>query len=344
MSNAWIAITILWIFVLIYAVAASIDFGSGFWSMYYYRHTQTKATIIANRYLSPSWEITNTFIVLITVALMSFFPGAAFELGTVLLLPASLVILFLLIRSAFMVFSHSVKAYRRLLAVVSGITGILIPAVLILILPITQGGYIREVGGADRLLFSSLLTSPQAYSFIGMAVFSTLFLSSMLLADYSHVSEEWEAYRIYRRDAMILGPISLLMSVLIVVTMRMESHWLFTNLYNYFPWLVASLLSFLIGYSALWWKFGNRAPIRGRPRIAVIGVVVQYLLASYAYGSAHLPYIVYPDVTIASGFTNPNMFRALFYSYIIGFAILAPGFVFFWRMFMKDRRYLKQVK
>lgn len=84
--DALIAISIVWGFVFIYAVMATMDFGAGFWSMIYLNREQTKATNIANRYLSPTWEVTNVFIVAIVVALFSFFPGATFVLGTVLLI------------------------------------------------------------------------------------------------------------------------------------------------------------------------------------------------------------------------------------------------------------------
>ena len=68
MADALIAITILWGFVFIYAVMATMDFGAGFWSMIYMNREKTKATNIANRYLSPTWEVTNTFIVALVVA------------------------------------------------------------------------------------------------------------------------------------------------------------------------------------------------------------------------------------------------------------------------------------
>lgn len=72
-TDALIAITILWGFVFIYAVMASMDFGAGFWSMIYMNREQTKAANIANKYLSPTWEVTNVFIVAIVVALFSLF-------------------------------------------------------------------------------------------------------------------------------------------------------------------------------------------------------------------------------------------------------------------------------
>ncbi|MCG3056439.1 hypothetical protein KZ287_30170, partial [Escherichia coli] len=50
------------------------------------------------------------------------------------------------------------------------------------------------------------------------------------------------------------------------------------------------------------------------------------------------PYVIYPNVTIETGFTHPDAFRSLFITYIVGFAILFPGFYYFWRLFMKDNR------
>jgi cytochrome d ubiquinol oxidase subunit II len=334
-TDTVIAVTLLWIFVMIYSLAASVDFGAGFWSMVYLNHEKTKATNIANRYLSPSWEVTNVFIVLIVVALVTFFPGAIYTLGTVLLIPGSLVVLLMLIRSAFLVFSHLVPTYNKMMSVVSGITGIFIPALLILVLPITQGGFIETTNGVPKLDYVNLFTSPHVFSYIGLAVTSTLFLSSLLLSDYSHVAGEMQAFEMYRRDAVLLGPITLLMAVLTLQTMRLENGWLFDNLISYLPWLAASIFFFVLGYAFL--LLPQRIKIGLHlPRLAVISVLIQYLLASYAYGASHLPYIVYPEITIESGFTHPNTFRALFVSYIVGFAILIPGFVYFWRMFMKE--------
>ncbi|UFJ39573.1 cytochrome d ubiquinol oxidase subunit II [Brevibacillus humidisoli] len=341
MTDTLLAITLLWIFVVIYSVAAAFDFGAGFWSMVYLNHDQTRATTIANRYLSPSWEVTNVFIVLIVVGLVSFFPGATFKLGTVLLVPGSLVVLLILIRSAFMIFSHLVQKYHKMLSVVSGITGLIVPALLISVLPITQGGYIEDIDGVERLLLGELLTSPHGLAYVGLAVTSTLFLSSLLLADYSYVAGEKQAFAVYRRDAILLGPLTLLMAMLTLVTMERAAPWLYARLWDYLPWLIASAACFFVGYITLLLPQERRFLLH-LPRIAVISVIVQYLLASYAYGAAHLPYVVYPDVTIESGFTHPNTFRALFVSYIVGFALLTPGFLLFWRMFMKDSRYLRQ--
>lgn len=342
MPDAVIASAVLWGFVFIYSVMATMDFGAGFWSMVYIKRTKTGATNIANRYLSPTWEVTNTFIVALVVAVYSMFPGAAYTLGTILLIPGSMILLLLALRSAFLVFSHIAEEYRVILTYISGIAGILLPALLISVLPITHGEYVHFGENQQTLDLGKLFTSPNEYAFIGFAISSTLFLSSLLLSDYSKVSNELEAYRVYRKDAMITGPISLLMAFLIMLTLKQEANWIYVKMMGDLPLLVASVVFFIIGGVALYLPFFTKNDVRGMPRVAVIAITIQYLIASFVYGRAHLPYMLYPYVTIESGFTDPNSFRAIFVTYIAGFVILFPGFVYFWKMFMHDNRYLQK--
>lgn len=342
MTDALLAITVLWGFVFIYAVMATMDFGAGFWSMIYINKTKTKATNIANRYLSPTWEVTNTFIVALVVAVYSLFPRAAYTLGTVLLIPGSMILLLLALRSAFLVFSNIAVEYRKILTYISGITGIIIPGILISVLPITHGNFVDFSDERQVLNLAKLFSSPHEYAFIGFAVSSTLFLSSLLLADYSKASEEMSAYSVYRRDAIILGPITLLMAFLIMITMSTEAAWLYEKMMQDIVWLIVSVLLFAVGGLALILPSVNMKGVRGIPRLAVIMITLQYLVASFVYGKAHLPYIVYPEVTIQSAFTDPNSFRAVFTTYIVGFLILFPGFIYFWSLFMNDKRYLRQ--
>ncbi|PLR79423.1 hypothetical protein CU633_00155 [Bacillus sp. V3-13] len=344
MTDALLAITVLWGFVFIYAVMATMDFGAGFWSMIYFNKKKTKATNIANRYLSPTWEVTNTFIVALVVAVYSLFPGAAYTLGTVLLVPGSMILLLLAIRSAFLVFSNIAEEYRKVLTYISGITGILIPGLLISVLPITHGEFVEFTDDGQTLNLGKLFTSPHEYAFVAFAVSSTLYLSSLLLADYSKASNAMEAYYVYRRDALMLGPVSLLMAFMIMVTMENEAEWLYHKMLGDLNLLIISVVLFFIAGLALFLPSFTTKGVKGMPRAAMIATTLQYLAASYVYGKAHLPYIVYPEVTIQSGFTDPNSFQAVFITYIVGFLILFPGFIYFWSLFMNDKRYLRQKK
>jgi cytochrome bd ubiquinol oxidase subunit II len=341
MSQALIAISVLWALIFIYAIAGSFDFGAGFWAMIYAKRNNPSAAGIANRFLSPSWEVTNTFLVLLVVAVVSFFPKATFTLGTVLLLPGSLILILLTIRSAFMVYSHSVKrySYSTGLRMVSGITGLLIPGLLISVLPIIQGEFIDTVDGVEQLLMGKLFSSATEYAYLGFGITSTLFLSTILLADYSRSAGDEVAYGRYRQNAVWLGPITIFMAFLIILTLNKYAGWLMINLKARQAWFLLSIAAFALGYAAMWWKReGKELP--GVPRLTVVAIVIQYAVASYAYGAAHLPYIVYPNSTVMASITNQNMFRALIISYIVGLIILLPGFIYFWRMFLKDKRYV----
>ncbi|WP_066371935.1 cytochrome d ubiquinol oxidase subunit II [Neobacillus fumarioli] len=339
--DVYLAITILWGFVFIYSIMGTMDFGAGFWSMLYINRTKTKATNIANRYLSPTWEVTNTFIVALVVAIYSLFPKAAFTLGTILLIPGSMILLLLSVRSAFLVFSHIAEGYKKPLTYISGICGILIPGLLISVLPITHGNFVAFSNGRPQLKLASLFSSMNEYAFFMFAISSTLFLSSLLLADYSKASNEKDAYNTYRRDALIMGPISLITAILIIITLKSEGRWIYDKMMQNFPLLILSVFFFIAGFVGLLVP-SFKPGYQGMPRLSVIAATLQYMIASYVYGYAHLPYIIYPEVTIHSSFTDPNSFRAVFVTYIVGFTMLFPGFIYFWSLFMNDKRYLRK--
>ncbi|MGQ0452142.1 cytochrome d ubiquinol oxidase subunit II, partial [Bacillus sp. SS-TM] len=110
MHEESIAIIILWALIFVYSILGSIDFGAGFWGMVYAKHP-TLAAKLANRYLSPTWEVTNTFLVFVVVAFLGFFPKAAFTLATVMFVPVMLILVLVAVRSTFMVFAYSLPKY-----------------------------------------------------------------------------------------------------------------------------------------------------------------------------------------------------------------------------------------
>lgn len=340
MDDAQWAMAILWVFLFVYSIVGSIDFGAGFWAMMYGGRRKTTAGTLANRFLSPTWKVTNVFLVLFVVALVGFFPKATWVLGAILLVPVSLVLFLLTVRSTFMIYAYSAQKYERPLSIVSGITGLLIPGLLVVVLPITLGGFVEEVNGYPVLQLGRLFTTPSTYSHLLFGLTTELFLSALFLADYSVEAEDRSAYKVYRRAAVALGPTAIGAALLTTLTMPPDAQWIVRGIREQALWFALSFAAFLIGYTALWWQGKNGR--LGRPRISVLCMVVQYALASFAYGSAHMPYIVYPDFTVYDGFTNPAMFRSLAAGYAVGVALMVPLFIWFWRLFMKDKRYLKQ--
>ncbi|MFD0959645.1 cytochrome d ubiquinol oxidase subunit II [Paenibacillus chungangensis] len=341
MNDVTLAIFILWMFIFIYSILGSIDFGTGFWAMLFDRRgSKTNAGAIANRFLSPTWKVTNVFLVLLVVALVGFFPRSMYTLAAVLVLPVGLALLLLTIRSTFMVFAFAFRKWSRLLIVVSGVTGLLIPGLLISVLPVTLGGFVTIGDGVPHLELAKLFSSSTEYAHLGFGLSTELFLSAIFLADYSREAEDEEAYRIYRKLGILLGPLTLIMAILTTITMAPEAAWIIEGFQEQALWFGYSVIAFLFGYSALFWKRKNG--LIGFPRWTVAAVIVQYALASYAYGVSHMPYLINPILTIEQGFTNHTMFRSLLIGYTVSSIVLAPVFYWFWRLFLKDKRYLKQ--
>ncbi|OXM13345.1 cytochrome d ubiquinol oxidase subunit II [Paenibacillus herberti] len=339
MSDSSLGILIIWVFVFVYSVLGSIDFGAGFWSMVFAGQKGIKAADIANRYLSPTWKVTNVFLVLLVVAFVGFFPFAMPMLSSLLVVPVSLVLLLLALRSTFMVYSQMSSRFVPQLRIVSGITGLLIPGLLITVLPVTLGGFVELRDGHLYVLTAELLTSRTLYAHLGFGVASELFLSAVFLADYAREAEDREAYRIYRMIAVTIGPLTLLTGMLAAVAMHPEAQWIVERMKENWIWFALSGISFVVGFSALWWK--GKGGWTGVPRAAVVLIIIQYGLASFGYGSAHLPYLIYPHLTVEQGFTNHAMFVSLLIGYIVSTLVLVPVFIWFWLLFLKDKRYLK---
>ncbi|ANE45141.1 membrane protein [Paenibacillus swuensis] len=341
MAESTIAILLVWVIVFVYSILGSVDFGAGFWGMLFGNREGSNAGALANRFLSPTWEVTNTFLVMVVIALVGFFPTAIAMLGTALLVPVSLVLLLLLIRSTFMVYAYSSRKYGKELNIVSGVTGLLIPGLLLSILPISLGGFIDiNPEGVPELHFGRLLGSVTLWAHLGFGLTTELFLASLFLSDYSSESGDRSAYLLYRKAALWLGPFTLFFAVITTFTFVPEAQWIRDGIEENFLWFIFSVLAFIFGYSALLWRQGDGTP--GVPRVAFTAIIIQYAFASIGYGLSHMPFIIQPYLTVEEGFTDPATFRALLIAYIVGLLILGPAFYLFWKLFLKDKRYLRQ--
>jgi len=318
MNQALVGISVIWTLVFIYAMAGSVDFGAGFWAMVYHRQQDARAATIANRYLSPLWEVTNVFLVLFAVALIGLFPTAAYTLGILLLVPGSMILVLLTIRTVFMVYAHVVKSYQFTLRIVSGITGLLIPALLVAVLPISQGSFTNTVGADHLLGIAALFTHWTTYT-------------------YARVADDESAYQVYRKHTLWLGPLALVSALVVLWGMPVTASWLRAGLGRQAAWFLASGILFVIAWVLFYLAKSRQQHIY---RWGVVLVAMQYASAMVGYGRAHLPYIVYPIATVEGSFTNAEMFRAAVLVLVIGIAVLFPGFVWFWRLFLENRAYV----
>ena len=338
MDYTGIGITVLWTFLFCYIIVASIDFGAGFLTL----HTkltgqEKKINHLIERYLNPVWEVTNVFFVFFFVGFVGFFPDSALYLGTVLLVPGSIALILISIRSSFYAFEHYGQDNKLPWIFLYGITGLLIPAALATVLTISEGGYINEQSNHFDLDWVQLLLSPFAWSVVFLAIVSVLYISSGFLTYYASKAKDKEAYKFMRQWFMFWGPPMIIISLFVFLSLRIQNSNHFYNAITHYWWMFAiSFIFFLIA--------GILNMIKKYHGLAFIMVILQMAFAFYGYGMSKLPYILYPYIKISDSGVNSSMGLALTIVFILGLLLLLPSLILLLRLFLFGKQYVEGKK
>ncbi|ATO49729.1 cytochrome d ubiquinol oxidase subunit II [Brevibacillus laterosporus] len=334
MTLALLGITILWIFLYGYLIIASIDFGAGFFA--YYSRRRKKDHIvngIIQRYLSPVWEVTNVFLIFFIVGIVGFFPDTAYYYGTALLIPGSLALVLLSLRGSFYAFAHYGARDSTFYYGIYGITGLLLPAALSTVLVASEGGFIVEEGNKIHLLMGKMLATPYTYAVILLALVSVLFISATFLTFYANKAGDKGATKMLHSYAMIWSLPTIIASLLVFWTIQIHNPEHYAKMLENGWFFVVSFIWFMIATFLL---YKRRAY-----GWAFIAVMLQFFFAFFGYGKAHLPYLLYPYITITDSINSPEMGKALVIGFIAGLCLLVPSLILLMRLFLFDAKYVK---
>jgi cytochrome bd ubiquinol oxidase subunit II len=337
MSYEILGITVLWTFLYGYVIVASIDFGAGFFS-YYSVATNRKHIMhtIIERYLSPVWEVTNVFLVFFFVGLIGFFPDSAYYFGTALLVPGSIFIILQAFRGGYYAFSTYGFKDRRFYMFIYGATGLLIPASLSTVLTISEGGFIAIREEKVIFLYRELFTSPYSWSVVLLSIVSVLYISAAFLSYYASRAGDQPALKLVRRYALLWSLPTILASLLVFFAISRHNKEHFDRMLDLSWMFLLSLAAFLGGVYLIW---------RGiRYGLAFVLVMVQFATAWYGYGASHLPYILYPHITLYDHFTSEPMALALVVVFMLGLLVLVPSLYLLLRLFLFNAKYVQGSK
>lgn len=330
MTHPLMALCLIFVFFFLYAVFASIDFGAGV--LYLIARATGRSEAVADvihRLQSPTWEVVNVFLIFIVVALIGFFPSAAFFFGTTMLVPASIALVLMVLRGFFIVFQHYFDGNSAWIPIIHGVCGLFVPAALVSILPLSEGGFVYYTNGVLQVHFLRLLSSPVFWGFFLLALSSIGYFSTMYMAYDAKTHDKPAAEQFFRPIALFTGPPTFLFAVFTVFALKFDAPWHYAKLLHFWPIFVLSALLFLLAGRLIYVKHYGRA---------FLAAVLQYLLAVGAYGWSHLPYLMYPYLTLTNGFTSEPMFHALFVALCAGFVVMIPSAWLFYRMFFQGRK------
>ena len=329
-----VGISVLWTFLFGYIVIGAIDFGAGFFNAYsLLTGKQRILTKVIQRYLSPVWEVTNVFLVFFFVGIIGFFPKTAFYYGTTLLVPVSIGVVLLAIRGSYYAFETYGARGHKGYSFMYGLSGLLIPASLSIVLTISEGGYIDMVDGRPVLDYWLLFTSPLTWSIVVLSISATLYISAVFLTWYANKAEDREATGLLRKYALIWALPTIITAGGIIFELRRHNLAHYNNIQSFWPMFLISFLLF-VGTVWLLWK-------RRSYGFAVGLLLGQFVFAFFGYGASHYPYLLYPYLTIYDSFTNPAMAISLITAFILGLCLLIPSLVLLLRLFLFNKNYVR---
>jgi cytochrome d ubiquinol oxidase subunit II len=337
MTLEMIGISVLWTFLYGYIIVASIDFGAGFFS--YYSHLTKKEHIInkiIDRYLSPVWEVTNVFLIFFIVGIVGFFPDTAYYYGTALLIPGGIALILLTIRGSFYAFANYGGRQSKVFLFLYGMTGLFIPAALSTGLTISEGGFIVESDKKIEFLAVKLFQSPYSWTVVFLAIVSILYISASFLTYYAKKAGDIPAMEQLRKYSLFWSGPTILASILVFWGLSHHNPMHFAKAWD-IRWVFAC--SFLFYLIAVWlmWK-------RKLLGLSFVSVMFQFAFAFFGYGYSHLPYLLYPYITLQSGLTNTTMGWALVIAFIAGLVLLIPSLVLLMWLFLFNAKYVKDGK
>lgn len=334
MSLEILGISVLWLFLLGYVIIGSIDFGAGFFNAYsIFTGKQHILSRIIERYLSPVWEVTNVFFVFFFVGIIGFFPQTAFYFGTILLVPGSIALILLAIRGSYYAFETYSSKGNKGYAFMYGLSGLLLPASLSIVLTISEGGFVFLEEGVPVLDYWALFTSPLTWSIVVLSIVAVLYISATFLTWYASKTGDMQATELMRKYSLGWSIPLIVTASGIIVELYFHNSAHFDRLIALW-WMFA--LSFILWFGTVFliWK-------RRKYGLAFLLLTGQFSIAFFAYGVSHYPYILYPYLTIYEGFTNRTMAISLVVVFILGFALLIPSLYLLVKLFLFDKNYVQ---
>lgn len=329
-----LGISVLWTFLFGYILVGAIDFGAGFFNAYSLLTGKRRVlTNIIQRYLSPVWEVTNVFLVFFFVGIIGFFPKTAFYYGTTLLVPVSIGIILLAVRGSYYAFETYGSRGHKGYSFMYGLSGLLLPASLSIVLTISEGGFVDMVNGNPVLDYWELFTSRLTWAVVLLSIAATLYISATFLTWYANKARDVEATNLLRKYALIWALPTMITAGGIIFELRIHNPEHYSNIQNFWPMFLISFVMF-VGTVWLLWKRRNYG-------LAFILLAGQFVFAFFGYGASHYPYLLYPYLTIYDSFTNPAMAISLIVVFILGLCLLIPSLYLLMRLFLFDKDYVR---
>ena len=314
---------ILFVGVIVYAVFAGADFGSGVWDL-----TAGDATAggplraLIDHSIGPVWEANHVWLIFVLVYLWSGFPGPFAAICSTLAVPLALAGLGIVLRGSAFAFRKSAPrvAQARVFGAVFAASSVITPFFLGAIAGAIASGRVPADGGGDA--WRSWWTPTSVIGGV-LAVLSCAFLAATFLTAEAARTGEVLLAATCRRRALATGVVTGAVALVAVAVLDADAHTLVHGLtHRGAPLLVVSGVGGVASLADL---------LKHRPARARVGAVVAVAAVVAGWGAAQYPWILVDRVRIAEGAGAEGTLIGLVVVFAIATATVVPALVALFR-------------
>src|SRR6266705_1479343 len=212
MSVALIALGILWLGLIAYAVLGGADFGAGIWDLFAFGPQAERQRRLINKALGPVWEANHVWLIFLIVGLFSVFPTAFAILSIALFVPLAIALIGIVLRgSAFIFRTYAIDTTAPITTWWSRVfstTSLVTPFFLGTAAAAVASGKIEVTSGNVQTDLGAAWTTPFALTIGAMAISLCASLAAVYLAVEAQNNHEESLSEMYRVRAMIASAIT----------------------------------------------------------------------------------------------------------------------------------------
>jgi cytochrome d ubiquinol oxidase subunit II len=313
--------------LVLYALLGGADLGGGIWDLFASGPRKEAQRAAIEHAIGPIWEANHVWLVLVVVVLFTGFPPAFAAISIALFVPLVLLLLGIVLRGAAFTFRTYEREGDRAQArwgLVFSSSSVVAPVLLGVVVGALASGRLR-VAAQGQEPFVWFAPFPLSTGLLAAALFA--FVSAAYLA----VETEGALRDDFRRRAIGAGIAVFLCAALAGALSSREAPIVFAGLTRRawsLPFHVATGAAAVAAFALL------RA---GRVRGARAAAVAQVALVVLGWGASQYPYLVVPDLTLASASAPRATQVALLWALAGGGVLLFPALYVLFRVFKGER-------
>jgi cytochrome d ubiquinol oxidase subunit II len=314
-----------------YAVLGGADFGGGVWDLLALGPRKERQRELIAEAIGPVWEANHVWLILAIVLLFTCFPPAFARLGTLLHIPLSLVLIGIVLRgSAFTFWRYGADQEQRYWGMVFAIASLVTPFLLGTTAGALASGALGEGAGEG---FYPTYVAPWLNPFpLSVGLFALVAFAFLAAVYLTLEARERELQEDFRRRALASG-VGLFVAAVVALLLSLDGAPRVRDGLIFAAWaLPLHLLTAAAAITALA-ALGVR-----RWRVARVAAVTQVSLILWGWALSQYPYILPPDLSIASAAAPAATLRLELGALALGTVVLLPSLYYLLRVFKSSVR------